>query len=197
MSQSDGKGGQRTPIILDNHGAYPLAFHASQDPISGPVSSALSGNATHGVLPFDTTQITSKLNRSSPKAGDPCHPIPAQGHAPAVAYPINTLTLGGRPDPENDARMTMGVGDDGDPQFTISANHSHAVCQTVPRRLTPTECERLQGFPDNWTQVEHNGKPMADGPRYRMMGNAVTVNVVEWISRRIMEFSRPTLSGDR
>ena len=45
--------------------------------------------------------------------------------------------------------------------------------------------ERLQGFPDNWTQVEHKGKPMADGPRYRMMGNAVTVNVVEWIAKRV------------
>jgi DNA (cytosine-5)-methyltransferase 1 len=48
------------------------------------------------------------------------------------------------------------------------------------RRLTPVECERLQGFPDGWT----DGLPKA--PRYRMMGNAVTVNVAEWIGRRIM-----------
>jgi site-specific DNA-cytosine methylase len=54
------------------------------------------------------------------------------------------------------------------------------------RRLTPRECERLQGFPDDWTLVPYKGKPMADGPRYRMLGNAVTVNVAEWIGRRIL-----------
>ena len=58
---------------------------------------------------------------------------------------------------------------------------------SVPRRLTPRECERLQGFPDDWTLVEHNGKPMSDGQRYRQMGNAVTVSVAEWIGRRILE----------
>ncbi len=51
------------------------------------------------------------------------------------------------------------------------------------RRLTPTECERLQGFPDGWTDV--NG--MSDSARYRMLGNAVAVPVAEWIGRRILE----------
>ena len=66
------------------------------------------------------------------------------------------------------------------------------------RRLTPVECERLQGFPDNWTSekmeliLEGNewkatGKVVkqADGPRYKQMGNAVTVNVAEWIGKQI------------
>jgi len=72
---------------------------------------------------------------------------------------------------------------------TLSAHgttSASAILQTVPRRLTPVECERLQGFPDDWTQVEYKGKPMADGPRYRMMGNAVTTTVAEWIGRRIL-----------
>ncbi len=60
----------------------------------------------------------------------------------------------------------------------------------IPRRLTPRECERLQAFPDDWTAwgVDEDGErvELADGPRYRMMGNAVTVNVAEWIGRRIM-----------
>ena len=47
------------------------------------------------------------------------------------------------------------------------------------RRLTPTECERLQGFPDGWT----NG--FSDTQRYKMMGNAVTVNVIKAISERL------------
>ena len=71
----------------------------------------------------------------------------------------------------------------------LSMGHNtdeHWVNQSVPRRLTPRECERLQGFPDDWTLVEHNGKPMSDGQRYRQMGNAVTVNVAEWIGRRIL-----------
>ena len=49
------------------------------------------------------------------------------------------------------------------------------------RRLTPLECERLQGFPDHWTDIEGN----ADTQRYRQLGNAVAVPVVEWIMRRI------------
>lgn len=52
------------------------------------------------------------------------------------------------------------------------------------RRLTPVECERLQGFPDNWTRVP--GLKCPDGRRYAAMGNAVTVNVAEWIGRRIV-----------
>lgn len=52
------------------------------------------------------------------------------------------------------------------------------------RRLTPTECERLQGFPDGWTQIGTD-KPTADSHRYKQLGNAVTVNVAEWIARRV------------
>jgi DNA (cytosine-5)-methyltransferase 1 len=53
------------------------------------------------------------------------------------------------------------------------------------RRLTPIECERLQGFPDNYTLVPHRGKPAADGPRYKALGNSMAVPVMAWIGRRI------------
>jgi DNA (cytosine-5)-methyltransferase 1 len=59
------------------------------------------------------------------------------------------------------------------------------VAATAVRRLTPTECERLQGFPDNWTQVPFRGKPAADGPRYKALGNSWAVNCARWIGRRI------------
>lgn len=49
------------------------------------------------------------------------------------------------------------------------------------RRLTPVECERLQGFPDNWTEGQ------ADTNRYKQIGNAVAVPVVEWIMKRLVE----------
>lgn len=55
----------------------------------------------------------------------------------------------------------------------------------APRRLTPRECERLQGFPDDWTQWSDTKKEIADGPRYRMMGNAVTVNVAKWLGEQL------------
>jgi hypothetical protein len=51
------------------------------------------------------------------------------------------------------------------------------------RRLTPVECERLQGFPDGWTDLGNT----PDGPRYKAMGNAVSVPVIEYLGRRIME----------
>lgn len=103
-----------------------------------------------------------------------------------AAFPINTLTMGGRPDPVNDLRMTSGIGDEGDPQFTLQAAHSHAVATAMQvRRLTPVECERLQGFPDNYTQVPYRNKPAADGPRYKALGNSMAVPVIRWIGQRI------------
>jgi len=77
------------------------------------------------------------------------------------------------------------------PEITMSEHKGQTVCMTaIPRRLTPRECERLQSFPDDWTAkgLREDGTEyqMADGPRYRQMGNAVTVNVIEWIGRRIM-----------
>jgi DNA (cytosine-5)-methyltransferase 1 len=53
------------------------------------------------------------------------------------------------------------------------------------RRLTPRECERLQGFPDDHTLVPYRGKPAADGPRYKALGNSMAVPVMAWIGARI------------
>lgn len=53
------------------------------------------------------------------------------------------------------------------------------------RRLTPRECERLQGFPDDYTLIPYRGKPAADGPRYKALGNSMAVPCMAWIGRRI------------
>lgn len=53
------------------------------------------------------------------------------------------------------------------------------------RRLTPRECERLQGFPDDYTLINFRGKPAADGPRYKALGNSMAVPVMSWIGKRI------------
>lgn len=68
----------------------------------------------------------------------------------------------------------------------LSTSQKVAVAsQYMARRLTPVECERLQGFPDSWTDVVVDGKPMSDTQRYKQMGNAVTVNVAEYVGRLI------------
>jgi DNA (cytosine-5)-methyltransferase 1 len=101
----------------------------------GPVGGNQGGDY---IVPFDTTQITSAAHYSNPKPGDPCHPLAAGAHPPAV------------------------------------------------RRLTPTECLRLQGFPDNYFDgVMLRGKPLADGPRYKALGNSMAVPVMRWIGERI------------
>jgi len=109
------------------------------------------GEGEAQIIPFDTTQITSPQNGSNPKPGDPCHPITAQGHVPAVS--------------------------------TASA----------VRRLTPTECERLQGFPDGYTLIPYRGKPASDGPRYKALGNSMAVPVMRWIGERIAQVDGITL----
>jgi len=56
---------------------------------------------------------------------------------------------------------------------------------TAVRRLTPLECERLQGFPDDYTAIPWRGKTAADGPRYKALGNSWAVNCARWVGRRI------------
>lgn len=91
-------------------------------------------------------------------------------------------------------RNGCGIGEPGDPMFTLQAGKQHAV---GVRRLTPTECERLQGFPDGWTclcqpleSYDSMRCTCPDGPRYKALGNAVTVPVLEYLGKMILEASR-------
>ena len=84
-------------------------------------------------------------------------------------------------------------GGDGDVSGALSANPGMKQTTYVAngyavRRLTPTECERLQGFPDGWTKVPYRGKTAdecPDTPRYRAVGNSMAVNVMRWLGVRI------------
>jgi DNA (cytosine-5)-methyltransferase 1 len=62
-----------------------------------------------------------------------------------------------------------------------------AIHNMAVRRLTPMECERLQGFPDTYTDIKPNGKNTPDGPRYKALGNSMAVPVMAWIGKRIQE----------
>lgn len=126
-------------------------------------------------VPFDTTQVTSKANRSHPKAGDPCHPLAAGAHAPAIAFDWYNLQSQGLP-------IDEGVC----PLLKTTMQPAMAEGWAV-RRLTPRECERLQGFPDDFTAIPYRNRLAADGPRYKSLGNSMAVNVMRWIGQRIQQ----------
>ena len=81
-----------------------------------------------------------------------------------------------------------GTGGNNLPLVQAAAHLNH---MTV-RRLTPIECERLQGFPDDYTKIPYRGKPAEkcpDGPRYKACGNSMAVPVMRWIGERIDLFT--------
>lgn len=162
------------------------------------------------VLAFDTTQITSPGNYSNPKPGDPCHPLAAGAHPPAVAigngqlHNISMEEVANTLDTMHDAQAIM-VPD------TAHALHAKANCQyredsetylvdnpgTV-RRLTPTECARLQGYPDDWCELgeweDDTGKKHKDAltHKYKAYGNTLAVGYANngsgfwmWLMKRI------------
>ena len=83
-----------------------------------------------------------------------------------------------------DVAATMGT-----PGSSINASGPTVMTGMQVRRLTPVECERLQGFHDNYTAIPWRGKAETpDGPRYKALGNSMAVPVMAWIGRRIQEF---------
>ena len=103
-----------------------------------------------------------------------------------VAYPIN-MQIATRHNALGE-NTGLGIGSESDPAFTLLRDHHHAVCaHSAVRRLTPRECERLQGFPDDYTLVPHRNRPAADGPRYKALGNSMAVPVMRWIGERIQK----------
>jgi site-specific DNA-cytosine methylase len=116
----------------------------------------------------------------------------------AVAYsvtiPISTQNALGRLNGGQD--WPLGIGKNGDPSPTLSKSHCHAVAKgggvsngtMAVRRLTPRECERLQGFKDDHTLIPWRGKSpqdCPDGPRYKALGNSMAVPCMAWIGKRI------------
>ena len=68
---------------------------------------------------------------------------------------------------------------------TPSVGYNFNDYQSAVRRLTPRECERLQGLPDDYTLIQYRNKPAADGPRYKVIGNSMAEPVIRWIGERI------------
>jgi DNA (cytosine-5)-methyltransferase 1 len=101
----------------------------------------------------------------------------------AVAYGIPGNWIGRKPENGGNAVEPM---HDIAPCQTNTDVHAVASGMQV-RRLTPVECERLQGFPDNYTDIRPNGRLTPDGPRYKALGNSWAIPVVRWIGMRIKD----------
>jgi DNA (cytosine-5)-methyltransferase 1 len=96
-----------------------------------------------------------------------------------ATFPIQGTTIGRS---DTAGPQGKGFGNENDPMYTLDSVSGHGVAtQSSVRRLTPVECERLQGFPDDWTAGQ------SDSHRYKQMGNAVAVPVVEWIVQGIVD----------
>lgn len=160
-----------------------FVVHGTQDPIvSDGVAHALGRNHGQENAVFDPNQITSATNRSQPTPGL-CHTLPASSQPP-IAF--SCKDYGADAGDVSPTLRAMGHGE----------SHANAGGQvavqnaTGVRRLTPRECERLQGFPDDYTLIPWRGKPAEecpDGPRYKAIGNSKAVPVVRWIGRRIQQ----------
>jgi DNA (cytosine-5)-methyltransferase 1 len=126
----------------------------------------------------DAGQDISPTLRSGGDGGYPAH---------SVAYPIHaqaTQFKGGGNNRNNDGKGNgLGVGNLGDPMNTLDTSSRHAVATNMAvRRLTPIECERLQGFSDNYTNIPWRKKDTSpDGPRYKALGNSMAVPCMQWI----------------
>ena len=147
------------------------------DGIFGTLSAGTHGYATGNIK-------VQSISTIQPHATvmDECAPALTCKHEQPVVRPIIT------PDRiERRKQNGRRIKDDGDPAFTQTATDQHGIMiDDRIRRLTPTECERLQGFPDQWTKLDVDGNEVSDTQRYRMLGNAVTVDVVQFLLRCMM-----------
>ena len=174
------------------HGvAQPISFDMAQ------ITSKVNGTRVEPGLPVSTLAKGSQMHVAQPVFFEPRSPdgvpriYPMDGAAPT----LNTMG-GGQREP----CVTHAVGTDlyngaitGDVAVPMTnradgtGTGPTVMQQMAVRRLTPIECERLQGFGDNYTDIQPKGKPTPDGPRYKALGNSMAVPVMAWIGKRIQE----------
>jgi site-specific DNA-cytosine methylase len=98
-------------------------------------------------------------------------------------YGISGMVIGRK---DENGPNGISVTEEGGPMFTLTTIDRHAVATPYAvRRLLPIECERLMGWPDDWTRWDAEGKEQTDGHRYKQSGNGVASPVAEWVGRQI------------
>jgi DNA (cytosine-5)-methyltransferase 1 len=184
---------------------HPSSRRKTREEIAGTLGAGPSGGWASDVermtflpVPFDPTQITHKDNRSNPLPGDhagslaaqakpphiiqavafkPAHFTRGKDGAPSSVYPTLTADADkGDQDPVIAHTLTCHAAKGGDP-----STDNYTVQNMRVRRLTPRECERLQGFPDDYTLIPG----ASDSARYKACGNSMAVPVMRRLGHRI------------
>jgi len=191
-------------------------LYVSETDVSSTMTKAGIGTNVAQPIPLNTMAMQGRpgdkegrMGSGIGKEGDPC-PTLTKAHSHAVAQPIafdaynqttsDTVTAlrcaaGGVFDntvaqPTVVAPTLTAANDPSrSPQSSEVTQQVYSVLQAsmAVRRLTPVECERLQGFPDTYTDIMSKGKATPDGPRYKALGNSMAVPVMAWIGKRINE----------
>jgi DNA (cytosine-5)-methyltransferase 1 len=191
-----------------------VAFHPTQDPISSVDGSthamgcgSKGGCCTQAVAVAQGFTYSGYSNQPAWMTGDGTDCLPASGHSDGshqavgvVAFDTYNQDLNSQVTQSLRSSAGGGAYDrcvmyDGYNQIanedispSVRIGRDSGDCLVLPmavRRLTPRECERLQGFPDDYTLVTYRNKPAADGPRYKALGNSMAVPVMRWIGERI------------
>lgn len=179
----------QSPSVMSNHGP-PIAFTQNQcgDVLTGAVAPSIGTNSN--ATGRNTAKVCYAIQeRSDGESSGPigkgyrddgkAFTLEARHRTQSVAVCAVQENVRGELRENTTAySISCGGGKPGQGTPVIRDN-------TIIRRLTPTECEALMGVPRGYTLVPHKGKPMADGPRYRMLGNSMAVPVVRWIGERI------------
>ena len=176
--------GRGTPLV-------PVAFDLRNVTSTTNRSNPQPGDPCHTLhKPVDSIVAFSSKDHGA-DAGEIAPTLRSMGHDGSHANGGGQVAIAiqGAATHENPASGPDGVGVRTDNcAYTLEARQEVQATMTPAtqvRRLTPRECERLQGFPDGYTQVPYRGKPAADGPRYKALGNSMAVPVMKWIGERI------------
>lgn len=203
--------GTDTLIVADT-----LRRNSHDQPSTGPVNLVVANACTasaghHGhssprgdgsdnlvvePVAYDLQQVTSPTNGSNPRPGDPCSTLNAHsgGGGKAICFQERGRNGERNVEQQEDISYCLTAPKGGGRRQEGNILHEQRV-----RRLTPTEYERLQGFPDDYTLwgVSETGKrvAMSDAARYGMCGNAVAVPVTQWVGGRIVEVLAPMIAS--
>jgi DNA (cytosine-5)-methyltransferase 1 len=177
--------------LSDNSALLPLAFNlrgreGGAMPESADAASvrAASGGSSNSYVAFSAKDYGADVDEIAPTLRGMGHD---SSHANGGGQVAVAFTLHGSDGTASTATPTDVAGSVRTKPPGSIENSSTTIAQQgmAVRRLTPRECERLQGFPDDYTLIEYRGKLAADGPRYKSLGNSMAVPVMRWIGQRI------------
>jgi hypothetical protein len=190
ISAKAGTGGGNLPLVQERIGYYPSQYAAFQEAESVMVTAHISKGVSNEIplvqecraVAFEP-DVAKRDGGDSRFADEICSTLRSNMGDDQTAVAIAENIIGRQV--QNGGN---GVGAQEELAYTQNATGVMGVCTSTVRRLLPIECERLMGFPDNWTRIPWKGKPedeCPDSPRYKACGNSMCVNVMQWIGEQI------------